>query len=189
MPSPLASAIRIVLTTDPAIDEDALLQRETDALKPGEFDEMLKAVPADLEAHALTVVRNRLLERIIKRYEASRDVAKHLVLKSDVTPAWCVVTPLRSTYLDKLDNDEALAITERLNLALRAGVHRVVDADGQVYEATTTLANKQPMADEEWVETVKEALGHGATHQLGLAVLTLSRLPAKARPTSPSSAG
>lgn len=188
--NPLASAHSVVLTDDPAIDKRAMGKRDYEALS--EDERTTRALPAlDAGDDALCKAFDKLGAEAHQRYVDTRDT-KHLAYKPGMQPSVFKVAPMRASFMAmRIDGDASQSNTEGLMLAVRASVLQGVTDDGKIYRPgkTETDSTKQAVADEDWIETIREQWGMSAVYNLGAAALILSRLPAKARPPLPSSAG
>ena len=191
-PNPLANGYIVVLTDDPAIDKRAMGMRDLDAMDPVErekiepTEEQLAADPL-----ALNAVYDKLGAAAMQRYIETRDL-KHLAFKPGAKASRFKITVLRSTFLtSRIDGDNSLSHSESAALALRGGMHEALHADGSTYrpDKVEVDSTKQPLADEDWPEKVRDVWGQNAVYQLGVAVQILSRLPVSARPLLTSLAG
>lgn len=199
--NPLATAVPVILPGDPAIDVEAMRDREAAALSDKERAEIAAEIvketrkalkldgDVDVEVSA-EQMNDAITSRAVSKYTKAYDPAL-LVFKPDAVPSVFTVTPLSPGFLaTRVDSDQATPIMAKAILCARAGAHSVRCADGSDLAATLLPGSeKQRMADEDWPVTLRDKFGQSALYELGFAVMNLSRLPASARPTSRSSAG
>lgn len=121
-------------------------------------------------------------------YAQTRD-PKLLQIKTGAKPTTFQVRGLTVGYLAGVVESERGKM--RALLAVLGAVHEVETCDGRVLqpEKVTTGAFKQKIADDSWLNLLRDEVGFDALEEIGLAAINRSKLPKRARVPLPSSGG